>query len=149
MSAVSLRAYRAADLEPSLELWRRAWDLAMPEIDFGARLSWWRERWSNELVPNNEIIVAEANGKEIGFVVISKMSGYLDQIVVDPAFWGSDTAKQLLDEAKRICPAGIALDVNQNNPRALRFYQREGFDISGEGINPRSGKPIYRCEWKP
>jgi putative acetyltransferase len=149
MSAVSLRAYRAADLEPSLELWRRAWDLAMPEIDFGARLSWWRERWTAELVPNNQVIVAETGGREIGFVVINKTSGYLDQIVVDPAFWGSDTARRLLDEAKRICPHGIALDVNQNNLRALRFYQREGFDISGTGTNPLSGKPVYRCEWKP
>ena len=149
MSAVSLRSYRAADLEPSLELWRRAWDIAMPEIDFGARLGWWRDRWTNELVPRNQVIVAETAGKEIGFVVINKTSGYLDQIVVDPMFWGSDTAKQLLDEAKRICPQGIVLDVNQNNPRALRFYEREGFNLSGEGTNALSGKPTYRCEWKP
>lgn len=149
MGAVSLRPYRAADLEPALELWRRAWDMAMPEIDFGARLGWWRDRWSNELVPNNQVIVAEQNDRQIGFVVINKASGYLDQIVVDPAFWGSETAKQLLDEAKRICPSGIVLDVNQNNARAIRFYEREGFNLAGEGTNPISGKPIYRHQWKP
>jgi len=149
MGGTFLRPYRADDLEPALDLWRRAWDRTMPEIDFGARLGWWRGRWSNELVPNNEIVIAEESGKPVGFVVIDKNSGYLDQIVVDPAFWGGGTARVLLDEAKRICPGGITLDVNQNNPRALRFYQREGFDISGTGTNPISGKPIYRCAWRP
>lgn len=149
MGEISLRPYRDADLEPALDLWRRAWDMAMPEIDFGARLDWWRNRWANELVPNNQVIVAEAAGKQIGFVVIDKRSGYLDQIVVDPALWGSDTAKQLLDRAKQICPGGITLDVNQDNPRARRFYEREGFVWIGDGKNPISGKPTCHCAWKP
>jgi putative acetyltransferase len=149
MGDLLLRPYRAEDLEPALDLWRRAWDLTMPEIDFSARMDWWRDRWINELVPNNEVIVAEADGELIGFVVIDKESGYLDQIVVDPKFWGSDAAKRLLGEAKRICPGGITLDVNQSNRRALRFYEREGFVWTGEGKNPISGKPTYRCEWKP
>jgi putative acetyltransferase len=147
MGEISLRPYRDADLEPALDLWRRAWDMAMPEIDFSARMDWWRDRWNRELVPNNEVIVAEAAGKQIGFVVIDKRSGYLDQIVVDPALWGGDTAKQLLDEAKRICPGGITLDVNQDNSRARRFYEREGFVWIGGGKNPLSGKPTCRCEW--
>jgi putative acetyltransferase len=149
VGAIVLRSYRADDLEPALDLWRRAWDMAMPDIEFSARMDWWRERWTNELVPNNEIVVAEAAGKQIGFVVIDRKSGYLDQIVVDPALWGSETAKELLGAAKRICPGGIMLDVNQSNERALRFYKREGFAWTGEGKNALSGKPTYRCEWKP
>lgn len=149
MGEISLRPYRDADLEPALDLWRRAWDMAMPEIDFSARMDWWRDRWNRELVPNNQVIVAEESGKQIGFVVIDKRSGYLDQIVVDPAFWGSDTAKQLLEEAKQICPGGITLDVNQDNPRARRFYEREGFVWISDGKNPLSGKPTCRCTWKP
>jgi putative acetyltransferase len=149
MGEISLRPYRDADLEPALDLWRRAWDMAMPEIDFGARLDWWRDRWNRELVPNNEVIVAEAAGKQVGFVVIDRRSGYLDQIVVDPVFWGSEAAKQLLNAAKRICPGGITLDVNRDNPRARRFYEREGFVWIGDGKNPISGKPTCRCAWKP
>jgi putative acetyltransferase len=149
MGDVTLRPYCDKDLEPSLDLWRRAWDMAMPEIDFSARLDWWRNRWLEELAPNNDIVVAEADGKEIGFVVIERKSGYLDQIVVDPEFWGSDAATRLLNEAKRICPAGIVLDVNQSNERAIRFYRREGFVWAGEGKIPLSGKPTVRCEWRP
>lgn len=149
MGEVSLRPYRADDLEPAVDLWRRAWDAAMPEIDFSARLDWWRKRWMDELAPKNEVIVAETAGKQVGFAVIDKKSGYLDQIVVDPALWGSDTAKQLLDAAKQICPRGIMLDVNRDNSRARRFYEREGFVWIGDGKNPISGKPTCRCAWKP
>jgi putative acetyltransferase len=120
----------------------------MPEIDFGARLDGWRERWVDELVSGNSIVVAETDGLA-GFIVIEPESGYLDQIVVRPEDWGGGVAKALLDEAKRLAAAGIALDVNQSNARAIRFYERERFVRSGEGVNPLSGKPTFRYAWWP
>jgi putative acetyltransferase len=146
--SIVLRPYREDDLEAALALWRRAWDAAMPEIDFGARLDGWRERWIDELIPRNSITVAEADGLA-GFVVIDAESGYLDQIVVRPEDWGGESAKALLDEAKRLVAAGITLDVNQSNARAIRFYEREGFIRTGEGVNPLSGKPTFRYAWLP
>jgi putative acetyltransferase len=139
--SIALRPYRENDLEAALALWRRAWDAAMPEIDFGARLDGWRKRWIDELVPRNSIVVAEAGGI-VGFVVIDAKSGYLDQIVVRPESWGGKVATVLLNEAKR-------LDVNQSNARAIRFYEREGFERTGEGVNPLSGKPTFRYAWRP
>jgi putative acetyltransferase len=146
--SIVLRRYRENDLEAALALWRRAWDAAMPEIDFGARLDGWRTRWIEELVPRHSIVVAEAGGL-IGFVVIDAKSGYLDQIVVRPESWGGKVAKTLLDEAKRLAAAGITLDVNQSNARAIRFYEREGFVQMGEGTNPLSGKPTFCYAWRP
>ena len=66
-----------------------------------------------------------------------------------PDAWGSGLARALLDEARRISPAGLGLHVNQNNPRAVRFYEREGFVRVGEGLNPRSGLPIWEYRWTP
>jgi putative acetyltransferase len=148
VSSFVLRPYRKDDLEAALALWRRAWDVAMPEIDFRTRFDGWRERWVDELVPGNSIVVAEIDGFA-GFVVIDPESGYLDQIVVRPEDWGGGVAKALLDEAKRLAAAGIALDVNQSNARAIRFYERERFVRSGEGVNPLSGKPTFRYAWRP
>jgi putative acetyltransferase len=145
----ALRDYRDADCEAALQLWRRAWDATFPEIDFASRLLWWRERWTRELVPNNSIRVAERAGELIGFVVIDPRSGYLDQIVVAPQDWGRGVADALLDEAKRLAPAGITLDVNQENARAIRFYERAGFVHSGAGTNPHSGRATWRYAWKP
>ena len=48
---LALRAYTPADEDSAIALWQRAWQQAYPQIDFGARLDWWRERWRGELVP--------------------------------------------------------------------------------------------------
>jgi len=146
---MDIRAYRDDDLKAAIALWLRAWQAAMPEIDFSVRLTWWRERWTRELVPNNTIRIAERDGQIAGFVVIDPGSGYLDQIAVAPEDWGTGVAKRLMDEAKRISPARISLEVNQENARGIRFYERAGFERTGEGINPLSGRPTWRYAWKP
>lgn len=144
----TLRAYREADEDAAIELWRRTWQQAYPSIDFAARVAWWRERWRNELVPNAAIVVAEQRGALIGFVTIDG-KGYLDQLVVAPEQWGSSLATALVDEAKRLSPDGVSLLVNKDNVRAIRFYERNGFMHAGEDINPTSGRPVLRMAWKP
>jgi putative acetyltransferase len=143
----TLRPYRAADEEAAVLLWQMTWQQAYPSIDFAARLAWWRERWRNELVPNAAIIVAELACRLAGFVTIDE-AGYLDQLVVAPEHWGSELGTMLVDEAKRRSPAGIRLLVNTDNARAIRFYERNGFVQAGEDVNPTSGRPVLRMEWK-
>jgi putative acetyltransferase len=143
-----LRAYRAEDEDAAIELWRRTWQQAYPTIDFDARVAWWRERWRGELVPKASIIVAEEANALIGFVTIDR-SGYLDQLVVDPAHWGSELAGALVDEAKRLSPDGVTLLVNKDNARAIRFYERNGFVHAGEDVNPTSGRPVLKMRWTP
>jgi len=142
-----LRRYTEADEAAAIELWRRTWQLAYPALDFAARVDWWRERWRNELVPTAVITVAEHDGAMLGFVTVDPRTGYLDQIVVAPETWGSALAAALVDEAKRIAPRGLDLLVNQDNARAIRFYQKHGFVISGADVNPRSGAPLHKMSW--
>ena len=143
-----LRPYAHADEDAAIALWQETWQRTYPAIDFTARVPWWRERWRNELVPNATIVVAEQSGNLAGFVTIDA-AGYLDQLVVDPACWGGDIANALMDEAKRLSPDGIMLLVNTDNARAIRFYARNGFVHAGEDVNPTSGRPVLKMEWKP
>jgi putative acetyltransferase len=142
-----LRPYRNEDEDAAIKLWLETWQQAYPQIDFTARLTWWRQRWRGELVPNADIIVAEVADALIGFVTIDR-SGYLDQLVVASDHWGSDLGDALVDEAKRRSPDRITLLVNNDNARAIRFYQRNGFVHAGEDVNPTSGKPVLRMEWR-
>jgi putative acetyltransferase len=146
-SPFHLRRYRAEDEDAAIALWLESWRQAYPSIDFAARVAWWRERWRNELVPNAAIMVAEQGGALIGFVTIDT-SGYLDQLVVAPDRWGSEVAGALVDEAKRLAPDRITLLVNKDNARAIRFYERNGFADAGEDVNPTSGRPVLKMEWK-
>jgi putative acetyltransferase len=142
-----LRPYRAEDEDAAIALWLETWQRAYPEIDFAARVDWWRERWRGELVPNASIVVAEHGDALIGFVTIDG-SGYLDQLVVAPGHWGSELGNALVAEAKRLSPDRITLLVNSDNIRAIRFYARNGFVDAGDDVNPTSGRPVRRMAWK-
>jgi putative acetyltransferase len=146
-TAIQLRPYRAEDENAVIALWLETWRHAYPSIDFAARLEWWRARWRSELVPKATIIIAEQAGAPAGFVTIDP-SGYLDQLVVAPAHWGSQIATALVNEAKRRSPGGITLLVNKDNTRATRFYERNGFAHAGDDVNPTSGKPVLKMAWK-
>jgi len=145
----TLRRYVTADEDAAIELWRETWQSAYPSIDFSARVAWWRERWRNELVPNAAIVIAEKTGALIGFVTVEPHSGYLDQLVVAPEHWGTGLGAALIAEAKRIAPAGLDLYVNQDNARAVRFYEKHDFAIAGTDANAISGHPTFRMSWRP
>jgi putative acetyltransferase len=146
-NAFRLRPYRADDEDAAIALWQQTWQQAYPDIDFAARVTWWRERWRDELVPNATIMVAEQAGALVGFVTIDR-KGYLDQLVVSPDHWGSELGNELVDEAKRVSPDGITLLVNTDNARAIRFYARNGFVHAGADVNPTSGRPVLQMEWR-
>jgi putative acetyltransferase len=148
-AAFTLRPYQAADEDTAIELWRRTWQIAYPRLDFTARVDWWRERWRNELVATSTITVAESRGRLVGLVTVDPRTGYLDQIVVAPEAWGSAIAGALLAEAKRLSPAGLDLAVNADNARAIRFYEKQGFVVTGSDVNPRSGAPVNKMAWRP
>ncbi len=46
-------------------------------------------------------------------------------------------------------PAGLDLHVNKDNTRAIHFYEKHGFVISGEALNWRSGAPVHKMSWRP
>jgi len=148
-ASFTLRPYQAADEVTAIELWGRTWQIAYPRLDFTARLDWWRQRWRDELVPTATITIAESAGQLLGFVTVDPRTLYLDQIVVAPEAWGTPIAGALLAEAKRLSPAGLDLAVNADNGRAIRFYEKQGFVVSGTAVNPRSGAPIRKMAWRP
>ena len=144
-----MRRYAPDDEDAAIALWLRTWQAAYPQIDFSERLDWWRTRWRDELLPRAEIVIAQRETAIIGFVTVDPRTLYLDQLVVAPEHWGSDVGGTLLDEAKRLSASGLDLDVNTDNARAVRFYQKHGFSIGGAGVNPVSGNPVHRMSWRP
>jgi putative acetyltransferase len=145
--AVSLRPYDAKDEEAAIALWLRSWQASYPELDFASRLDWWRERWRNELTKSADIVIAETGGEVVGFVTVDPQTNYLDQIVVAPEHWASGIGTALITVAKQLSPSALELHVNADNARAIRLYQKLGFAITGDGVNPLSGKPVYRMRW--
>ncbi len=141
-SEARVRPLGACDVAGLADLWIASWREAMPTIDFAARRAW-IVGFLGEA--KHETLVIEAAGAPAGFVSVE--GGYLHQLVVAPAAKGRGLAKLLLDAAKARVPAGLKLDVNQANARAVRFYEREGFRVVGEGLNSGSGLATWAMRW--
>ncbi|MFK8250311.1 GNAT family N-acetyltransferase [Ancylobacter terrae] len=139
-----------AHLPEMIDLWVAGWSATLPAIDFEARRGFIVDHLAalEAAGAATRLAFDAGNGTLAGFVVVDPATGYLDQLAVSPTWWGSGVAAALLAEARRLSPAGLLLDVNRDNPRAVRFYEREGFQRTGESTNPRSGLPIWRYEWQ-
>jgi putative acetyltransferase len=135
------------DMPAILDLWVSAWAATMPEIDFSARRDWLRD-WQRALVLEGAIILlCSADDELVGYALVNPVTAYLDQIAVAPSQHGRGVAPRLLEQAKHLSHGRLTLHVNQKNARAIRFYERERFVLSGEGVNPRSGLPIFYYVW--
>ncbi len=143
-----LRDFEPADLAALVDLWVAAWRETGFAVDFEARRPWLVERLGAHRAAGGAIVVGlDRAGRPAGFVTIDPANGYLDQLCVAPAERGSGLAKALLDAAKGRAPGVVELDVNEANPRARRFYAREGFTLVTRGVSAQSGLPTERMRW--
>ena len=144
-----IRPMQPADLPETLDVWVAAWQAAYPAIDFNARRGWTVARIAELERTGSRSLIVLKSGRIVGAMVVNPETGYLDQIVVATDFQGGGIAETLLAEARRLSPSGLDLHVNQDNGRAIRFYEKHGFSKTGEDVNPRSGAPIYLMCWRP
>lgn len=136
------------DLREMVDVWVATWQATVAAIDFEARRSWFTDRMRAHHDAGARIIVALAEHAIAGFVVVDPETGYLDQIVAATNFQGRGIASALIEAAKSAVPHGIDLHVNQDNLRAIRFYEKHGFAIAGVDVNERSGAPVYHMSWQ-
>jgi putative acetyltransferase len=141
-----LRAIEPADVDGVADLWVAAWKTTGLPIDFDARRAWLVGRLRELAREGATILVGlDAEGRPAGLVTVDSR-GAVDQIFVAPSERGGDLARALIDEAKRRSPDVVDLEVNLDNPRARRFYEREGF--VGVGASALSGLPTLHLRWR-
>ena len=144
---VVIRPMTEADLADVLDMWIATWQAAYPDIDFAARRGWAEDRFAELAQTGSQSFVAEAGGKIVGLVMVNPATGYLDQFAVATAMQGQGIAERLLAQARALTPL-LELHVNKDNARAIAFYKKQGFAVTGESTNPRSGAPIYLMRWE-
>ncbi|CCJ09018.1 GNAT family N-acetyltransferase [Methylocystis sp. SC2] len=149
-ASLSLRARVDADWPFILDVWVASWRVTYPEIDFEGRRDWLLRR-IRELEEAGAVTLClfDAQSALAGFVVINPADGWLDQICVAPDRFGAGFGALLLSAARNVSPRLIRLDVNADNARAIRFYERDGFSRVGRGANTLSGRETVMMEWRP
>lgn len=144
----NLRQREDRDWPAMLDLWVASWRATYPEIDFDARRDWLLKHVCALEGAGAVTLCLFADNAIAGFVVINPQTGWLDQICVGPAHFGNGLGDALLAAARAAAPNQIRLDVNADNDRAIRFYERLGFEQTGRGANTLSGRETIVMEWR-
>ncbi len=142
---------RRQDIADLMDVWVASWRATYADIDFEARRDWFVAHLAAlEGAGAQTLCLRVGAPDEVkGFVVVDPATGWLDQICVHPDQFGAGAAEALMEAARQMSPRGIRLDVNADNERALRFYDREGFKLIGEGALSQSGRSTVVLEWRP
>lgn len=82
--------------------------------------------------------VRERAGQVAGFIGVE--NGKVEMLFVHPAWRGQGIGRRLLSYAVMTLGAS-ELDVNEQNPQAIGFYLRMGFEVVGRSAVDSIGKP--------
>lgn len=125
------------DADRNLEIWRAAvsatHDFLSPE-DF-ASIEAVVAAW----LPAADLwIHAAPDDSPLGFMAVS--GSHVDALFVDPACHGRGFGRALILHARRLRGA-LTVDVNEQNPGAVGFYRRLGFEQTGRSPTDGQGRP--------
>lgn len=138
-----IRKLRKADINRVAEIWLDTNRKAHAFIP----VSYWERNFASvkEMLPQAEVYVYETDKGIQGFLGLN--GEYIEGIFVSEGAQSHGIGKSLLDYAKNRKPA-LRLNAYQKNVRAIRFYQREGFQIQREGLDAATGEPDYEMLWR-
>ena len=108
---------------------------------------YWKENQAlvKELLLQAEVYVYEKDGEILGFVGLD--GEYIEGIFAAGKAQSQGIGKSLLDFLKAKKPE-LHLNVYQKNTRAIRLYEREGFQIQSEGLDEATGEKDYAMAWQ-
>jgi ribosomal protein S18 acetylase RimI-like enzyme len=143
-AAIVLRAMQAQEREAVARLWWESSESAPiadaehPSVEARVeRLA--RETWN--------VILASRGSRIVGLLAIDAQESWLRQLYVAPEEKRSGVGTVLLDEAKRLMPAGFFLHTDAENRPAIGFYEARGLRLESEGPHPESGRLRLRFVW--
>ncbi|HVX88920.1 MAG TPA: GNAT family N-acetyltransferase [Gemmatimonadales bacterium] len=65
----------------------------------------------------------------------------IEGLFLDPAHRGKGGGRRLVEFAQERFPGTLKVDVNEQNPEALKFYEALGFRIVGRSPTDSAGRP--------
>lgn len=138
-----IRELQNADINSVTDLWL---DTNLKAHDF-IPSQYWKSNYDavKEMLPQAEVYVYENDNKIQGFVGLN--DEYIEGIFVSDEMQSQGIGKLLLDFVKEK-RTKLHLNVYQKNIHAINFYQREGFEIRGEGLDEATGEKDYEMSYK-
>lgn len=137
MSAI--RRSAAADSEALTGIWRAAVKAThdfLSESDFREIETLVAEHY----IPNASLWVAvDAAGRPLGFMGMT--GSHVDSLFIAPERRGAGLGTALMDHARKTAGLPLTVDVNEQNPQAVGFYERLGFEQFDRSPLDDAGRP--------
>ncbi len=136
---MNIRSALSPEIPALVEIWLRsvrATHSFLTEQDIAALEPLVRER----VLPKLEVwVLCDEADKPVGFMALSGNS--LEGLFIDPPHIGAGGGRLLLAHARRL-KGPLLVDVNEQNPAALRFYLANGFEVVGRSDTDSGGRPF-------
>jgi len=83
----------------------------------------------NILIPTDRVVIGQSEGVDIGVLAtsINENIGWIDQLYLTPGYVDKGFGTELLKHALSSLPRPVRLWTFQQNVKAIRFYERNGF----------------------
>lgn len=137
-----IREFQKSDIEKVADIWL---DTNLKAHDF-IPFQYWLSNFQTvkEMLLQAEIYIFEKENEVQGFIGLSE--NYIAGIFVQSQFQTKGIGKQLMDFVKDR-KKELSLSVYQKNIRAVKFYQRENFEIRCENTDENTGEKEYLMVW--
>lgn len=137
---MNIRRSVPADREALVDIWLRSVQAThsfLTEQDIQSLLPPTRAYLTSD---EPELWVLCSNTEEMmGFMGLSE--GKIDALFLAPEFQGCGGGRQLVQYAQQL-QGNLAVDVNEQNPAARRFYEACGFVVEGRSELDDAGRPF-------
>ncbi len=136
-----VRPARVEDRERLLELWERsvrATHHFLEESDVQSLRPLVAEELASDAV--DWWVLTSPAGTPIGFLGVA--GDAIEALFIDPDRHGQGGGRLLVAHAQRLAGGALAVDVNEQNDGALRFYMSLGFSVVGRSPTDAGGRPF-------
>jgi putative acetyltransferase len=137
---MEIRRAAPADRDALLDIWLcsvRATHTFLSEKDIEEFLPIVRDVALVEL----ELWVLESDsGEPMGFLGMA--GSKMEALFLAPEFLRRGGGRRLVEHARRLNPGGLTVDVNEQNPDAVRFYEACGFVVERRSETDGAGRPF-------
>lgn len=146
---VKLRSFQAEDENSVVTLWWNSWHSIRTGLRHPQDFAEFRARWSREIAPRHEVVIADDEGVVVGFAAADVQARVVAQIFVDPGRKRQGIGSQMLAWAQRRMPKGFRLSTLDENKGSRAFYEHHGLVAGGGRINPVNGMSTVEYRWIP
>ncbi|MDH6678341.1 putative acetyltransferase [Rhodococcus sp. LBL1] len=134
-----LRPCHGTEEWPALvRIWRSAVD-ATHDFLTTEDIGFYESRMISDYLPAVEVTMADVDGSPAGFSGL--VGNSLEMLFVGAEHRGHGVGSALLRRAVADHP-DLRLDVNEQNPQAVGFYERHGFVVLGRSATDADGRPF-------